>query len=120
MPRSTGRVASRKRKKKIFKAAKGYYGGRSKLLRTAKETVARARVYAYRDRRVRKRDFRKLWISRINAAARIFDLSYGTFISGLKKAGVMLDRKILAEIAVNDLNTFEKLAGLAKVNARAV
>ena len=117
MPRATSRVASRKRKKKILKAAKGYYGGRSKLYRTAKETVARARVYAYRDRRTKKRDFRKLWTRRINAAARLFNLTYGSFISGLKKAGIILDRKILAEIAVKDLNTFEKLAELVKTKA---
>jgi len=119
MPRATHGVASRRRKKKVLKEARGYYGGRSKLYRTAKEAVARAKAYAYRDRRTRKRDFRKLWISRINAAARIFDLTYGTFITGLKKAGVVLDRKILSEIAVNDPDTFEKLAELAKIKVRA-
>jgi len=118
MPRATHRVASRRRRKKILKQARGYYGGRSRLYRTAKEAVARAKAYAYRDRRTKKRDFRKLWISRINAAARLFDLTYGTFIAGLKKAGVILDRKILSEIAVKDLNTFEKLVELAKVKAR--
>ncbi len=114
MPRATHRVATRRRKKKVLKAAKGYYGGRRKLLRSAKETVARARVYAYRDRRNKKRDFRKLWITRINAAARLFDLSYSAFISGLKRAGVALDRKMLSEIAVKDLGAFENLAKLAK------
>ena len=117
MPRATHRVATRRRKKKILKAAKGYYGGRRKLLRTAKETVVRAGVYAYRDRRNKKRDFRKLWITRINAAARLFGLTYAAFISGLKKAGVMLDRKMLSEIAVKDLNTFESLVKLAKSSA---
>lgn len=120
MPRATHRVATRRRKKKVLKAARGYYGGRRKLLRTAKETVARARVYAYRDRRNKKRDFRRLWITRINAAARLFGLSYGAFISGLKKAGVMLDRKMLSEIAVNDLKAFESLANTAKSSTGTV
>jgi large subunit ribosomal protein L20 len=118
MPRATRGAASRRRRKKIMKEARGYFGGRSKLYRTAKETVARARVYAYRDRRTKKRDFRRLWISRINAAARLFDLTYGAFISGLKKAGVILDRKILSEIAVKDLNTFGKLAEFAKTKVK--
>ncbi len=118
MPRAKRGVASRKRRKKIMKEARGYFGGRSKLYRTAKETVARARAYAYRDRRTKKRDFRRLWISRINAATRLFDLTYGTFISGLKKAGVILDRKILSEIAVKDPNTFGKLAELAKTKVK--
>lgn len=118
MPRATRGAASRRKRKKILKEAKGYFGGRRKLYRTAKETVARARVYAYRDRRTRKRDFRRLWISRINAAARLFDLTYATFVAGLKKTGVILDRKILSEIAVKDLNTFGKLAELAKTKAK--
>src|SRR4030067_950754 len=100
---------TRRRKKKVLNQAKGYYGGRSKLLRTAKETVNRSLVYAYRDRKTRKRDFRRLWIIRINAAARLFDLSYTLFMSGLKKAGVGLDRKNLADIAARDLDTFGKL-----------
>ena len=114
MTRSTNNVAAHHRKKKVLNQAKGYYGGRSKLLRTAKETVNRSLVYAYRDRRTRKRDFRRLWIVRINAAARLFDLSYSLFMSGLKKAGVTLDRKNLADIAARDLDTFGKLAEVAK------
>ena len=112
--RSRNRVASRQRRKKILRRAKGYYGGRSKLLRTAKETVQRSVVYADRSRRLRKRDFRALWIVRINAAARLFGLSYSKFMTGLKKGGVALDRKMLAEIAVNDQSTFGKLAEAAK------
>jgi len=114
MTRATNNVAAHRRKKKVLNQAKGYYGGRSKLLRTAKETVNRSLVYAYRDRRTRKRDFRRLWIVRINAAARLFDLSYSLFMSGLKKAGVTLDRKNLADIAARDLDTFGKLAEVAK------
>ena len=100
MPRATKSVASRRRRKKILKAAKGYYGGRSKLYRTAKESVQRGLAYAYVHRRRKKRDFRRLWITRINAAARIYGLSYSLFINGLKKAGVLLDRKNLADMAV--------------------
>jgi large subunit ribosomal protein L20 len=114
MPRAVNRVASRKRRKKFLKRAKGNIGGRSKLYRTARETVQRARVYEYRDRRSKKRDFRRLWIARIGAAARNLGLSYNKFISGLKKAGVNLDRKILADIAVKDKLTFEKLVEMAK------
>ncbi len=113
MPRATKSVASRRRRKKILKAAKGYYGGRSKLYRTAKESVQRGLAYAYVHRRRKKRDFRRLWITRINAAARIYGLSYGLFINGLKKAGVLLDRKNLAEIAITDEKAFAKLAELA-------
>lgn len=114
MTRATNNVAAHRRKKKVLNQAKGYYGGRSKLLRTAKETVNRSLVYAYRDRKARKRDFRRLWIVRINAAARLFGLSYSIFMSGLKKAGVTLDRKNLADIAARDLDTFGKLAEVAK------
>ena len=114
MTRATNNVAAHRRKKKVLNQAKGYYGGRSKLLRTAKETVNRSLVYAYRDRKARKRDFRRLWIIRINAAARLFGLSYSLFMSGLKKAGVTLDRKNLADIAARDLDTFGKLAEVAK------
>jgi len=114
MTRATNNVAAHRRKKKVLNQAKGYYGGRSKLLRTAKETVNRSLVYAYRDRKTRKRDFRRLWIVRINAAARLFGLSYSLFMSGLKKAGVGLDRKNLADIAARDLDTFGKLAEVAK------
>ncbi|MFQ5512283.1 MAG: 50S ribosomal protein L20 [Candidatus Krumholzibacteriia bacterium] len=114
MPRTKNSVASRERRKKYLKAAKGYFGGRSKLYRTARETVERALAFAYRDRRQRKRDFRKLWIARINAAARVNGLSYNRFISGLRKAEVDVNRKMLAELAVNDEAAFKQLAELAK------
>jgi large subunit ribosomal protein L20 len=114
MPRATRSVASRKRRKKILKKARGYYGARSKLYRTAKEAVNRALAYAYRDRRQRKRDFRRLWIVRINAAARLCGLSYSNFVNGLKTKGVNLDRKSLAELAVKDPQAFAQLAELAK------
>lgn len=113
MPRATKGVASRRRRKKILKVARGYYGGRSKLYRTAKESVQRGLAYAYAHRRRKKRDFRRLWITRINAAARIYGLSYGLFINGLKKAGVLLDRKNLANLAIKDEEAFAKLAELA-------
>jgi len=107
-------VKSRQRRKKILKMAKGYRGGRGKLLRSAKETVNRALQYAYRDRKVRKRSFRSLWIMRINAAARQYGLSYSRFMGGLKKADIDLDRKVLADMAMNDPRAFEKLALLVK------
>jgi large subunit ribosomal protein L20 len=113
MPRATKGVASRRRRKKVLKAAKGFYGGRRKLYRTAKETVQKGLTYAYAHRRRRKRDFRRLWITRINAAARIYGLSYNLFINGLKKAGVLLDRKNLADLAIKDKEAFAKLAELA-------
>ena len=113
MSRARKAVASRARRKKILKAARGYYGGRSKLYRTAKESVQRGLAYAYAHRRRRKRDFRRLWIVRINAAARLYGLSYSLFINGLKRAGVVLDRKILADMAVRDQEGFAKLAELA-------
>ena len=113
MPRATKGVASRRRRKKILKAAKGFYGGRRKLYRTAKETVQKGLAYAYAHRRRRKRDFRRLWITRINAAARIYGLSYNLFINGLKKGGVILDRKSLSDLAVKDQEAFAKLAELA-------
>jgi len=104
---------ARKRRKKILKLAKGYRGGRSKLFRTAADAVDKALMYAYRDRRVRKRDFRRLWIARINAAARMNKLSYSKFIHGLKLADVGLDRKILAEMAISDPSGFAQVAELA-------
>ncbi len=104
---------ARRRRKKILKLAKGYRGGRSKLYRTAANAVDKALQYAYRDRRTRKRDFRRLWIARINAAARLNDVSYSRFISGLKRAGVELDRKILAELAVSDPEAFSQLTAIA-------
>ena len=116
MVRVTNSPARRKRRKKILKLAKGYRGGRSKLFKTAKETVMRAMRYAYRDRKQRKRRFRSLWIIRINAAANMNGLSYSKFISGLRKAGVTLDRKVLADVAVRDEAGFAELAKLAKEN----
>ena len=116
MPRAKNSVQSRRRRKKILKLAKGYRGARSKLYRTATEAVDRALKYAYRDRKVKKREFRKLWISRINAAVRINNLSYSKFIMGLKKANVILDRKILSDLAVNDPKIFSRIAALAKEN----
>ncbi len=102
------------RRKKILKLAKGYYSSRGNLYRTAKETVERALVFAYRDRKRKKRDFRSLWIARINAAARMYDMKYSTFIHGLKLAGIELDRKVLADLAVNDIDAFGKLVEKAK------
>jgi len=104
---------ARRRRKKVLKLAKGFRGGRSKLFRTAADAVDKALMYAYRDRRVRKRDFRKLWIARINAAARMNNLSYSKLIHGLKLAGVELDRKVLAELAISDPSGFSQIAGLA-------
>jgi large subunit ribosomal protein L20 len=104
---------ARRRRKKILKLAKGYRGGRSKLYRTAADAVDKALQYAYRDRRARKRDFRRLWITRINAAARINNLSYSRFMNGLKRADVEIDRKILAELAVSDPKAFSELAAVA-------
>lgn len=107
---------ARKRRKKVLKLAKGYRGGHSKLFRTAATTVDRALAYSYRDRRQHKRDFRRVWIARINAAVRMNNLSYSKFIHGLKKAGVDLDRKVLAEMAVSDPSCFSKVVGLAAEN----
>jgi len=104
---------ARQRRKKVLKLAKGFRGGRSKLFRTAADSVDKALMYAYRDRRVRKRDFRRLWIARINAAARINKISYSKFIHGLKLAGIELDRKILAELAISDPSGFAHLANQA-------
>lgn len=104
---------ARRRRAKVLKLAKGFRGGRSKLFRTAADSVDKALDYAYRDRRQRKRQFRQLWIARINAAVRMNDLSYSKFISGLKKANVTLDRKVLAELALSDPAGFSKVAALA-------
>ncbi len=104
---------ARKRRKKILKLAKGFRGGRSKLIRTASDAVDKALMYSYRDRRARKRDFRRLWITRINAAARMNDLSYSRMMNGLKKAGIELDRKVLAELAISDPAGFSQIASLA-------
>ena len=110
MPRAVSNVPRLKRKKQIMKAAKGAYGARSKLWRPAKETVERAWRYAYRDRKNKKREFRKLWIVRINAAAHQHGMSYSQFINGLKLSGLEIDRKILADIAVRDPQAFEAIA----------
>jgi len=104
---------SRQRRKKVLKLAKGYRGGRSKLFRTAADAVDKALMYAYRDRRAKKRDFRKLWIARINAGARMNGLSYSRLIHGLKQANVELDRKVLAELAVSDPASFSQVVNLA-------
>src|SRR5215475_6696861 len=114
MPRAKGGSKTRQRRKKILKRAKGYVGGRGRLYRTAAETVLRAGAFAYRDRRLKKRTARALWIVRINAACRNVGLSYSRFMAGLKKAGILLDRKILAELAVSDPTAFAKLAETAK------
>lgn len=114
MPRVKSNVVRLKRKKQILKAAKGAFGGRSKLWKAAKETVERGWVYAYRDRKAKKRDFRKLWIMRINAAARLNGMSYSTFISGVQLAGIEVDRKILADLAVKDAAAFAQIAEKAQ------
>ncbi len=116
MVRARNTPATKRRRKKILKLAKGYRGSRSKLYKTAKETVMRALRYAYRDRKRRKRDFRALWIIRINAASNMHGISYSRFMHGLKKAGVALDRKVLADIAVRDEAGFAELAKLAQQN----
>ncbi|WP_334109615.1 50S ribosomal protein L20 [Thermodesulfitimonas autotrophica] len=114
MPRVKTSVVTRKRHKKILKLARGYWGAKSKLYRVAKQQVMKSLMYAYRDRRARKRDFRRLWIARINAAARQNGLSYSRLISGLRQAGVEINRKVLADIAVNDAQAFSKLVAVAK------
>ncbi len=112
--RTTNGPAKTKRRRRLLKKVEGYVGGRRRLLRTAKETLLRAGRYATRDRRVRKREFRSLWIIRINAAARQRGLRYSEFIAGLKRANIMLDRKTLAEMAVNDPTAFDAVVGLVK------
>ncbi|TVU70629.1 MULTISPECIES: 50S ribosomal protein L20 [Cobetia] len=107
-------VVARRRHKKIMKQAKGYYGARSRVFRVAKQAVIKAGQYAYRDRRVRKRQFRALWIARINAAARINGMSYSRFIAGLKKANIEIDRKVLADIAVHEKAAFAAIVEKAK------
>jgi large subunit ribosomal protein L20 len=114
MPRVKTGVVRRRRHKKVLKQAKGFYAGRSKHFRKAKEQLERSLVYAYRDRRNKKRDVRKLWIIRINAACRLNDISYSRFIHGLKLAGIELDRKILADMAMNDASAFSAVAAQAK------
>ena len=109
MPRARNRINSRKKRKKILKSAKGYWGAKSRLIKTAKESVERAMLYSYRDRRVRKREFRKLWITRINAAVRPYGLNYSRFIHILQDKNITLNRKILADLAVTDPKTFSSL-----------
>ena len=120
MPRVKGGYTTRRRHKKVLKLAKGYYGSKHALYRTAKEQVMRSQAYAYRDRKVRKRDFRKLWIQRINAAAQINGLKYNQFICGLTNANVQINRKMLAEMAVNDAASFANLCEIAKKNLNVV
>ncbi|MBM4314298.1 MAG: 50S ribosomal protein L20 [Deltaproteobacteria bacterium] len=119
MPRVKRSVTAHKKRRKILKAAKGFFLSRSKLLRTATEAVDHAMAYAYRDRKVRKRDFRKLWITRISAAARLNDISYSRLIDGMHKAGVEIDRRVLSELAIHDPRGFSKIVTIAKGDQRA-
>ena len=114
MARIKGAVNAHKKRRKIMKLAKGYYGSKSKQYRAASEQVARSLRYAFKGRKLRKRDFRSLWITRINAAARLNGMSYSTFINGLKKHNITVNRKILADLAVNDAAAFTKLVEIAK------
>jgi large subunit ribosomal protein L20 len=113
MARIKRSVTGRKKRRKILKLAKGFFGARRRTYRLATESVNRALAFAFRDRKARKREFRSLWIARINAAARIHSISYSRFINGLKKAGVTMDRKVLADIAVHDPRAFAAIAGVA-------
>ena len=113
MPRVHSSVARRRSRKRVMRRAKGFVGGRSRLYRTAKETAMRAEAFAYRDRRTRKRNFRRLWIIRINAAARQRGLTYGALMNGLRRADCQIDRKVLADIAVSDPKAFDEIAALA-------
>ncbi len=114
MARIKGAMMTRKRRKKVLKLAKGYFGAKSKLFRTAKEAVMKSGQYAYIGRKQRKRDFRRLWITRISAAAKVNGMNYSTFMNGLKKANITLNRKMLAELAVSDAAAFAGLAEKAK------
>lgn len=114
MSRVKGALRTRARHKKILKLAKGYFGGKSKLFRIANQAVMKSLSYAYRDRKAKKRDFRQLWIARINAAARTNGLSYSKFMSGLKKAGISLNRKVLSDMAINDAAGFAQLVNSVK------
>lgn len=114
MARVKGALATRKRRKKVLKLAKGYYGGKSKLFRTAKQAVMKSHQYAYVGRKQRKRDFRRLWITRISAAAKMNGMNYSTFMNGIKKAGIVMNRKMLAELAVSDADAFAALVEKAK------
>lgn len=119
MPRAKGGFKTRQRRNRVLKEAEGFWGKRSKAYRSAQEAVDRAKRYAYRDRKARKRDFRSLWIVRINAAARLSGLSYSVLMGGLKKAGVAVDRKALADLAIHDPSTFNKLAETAREQVAA-
>lgn len=114
MPRTNDAPASRARRKKILKLAKGYRGSRHRLFKTAKQAVDRAGQYAYRDRKQRKREFRKLWIARINAATRANGMTYSQFVNGLKKADIDINRKMLADLAVHDIDRFNEIVAIAK------
>ena len=114
MPRATNNVAAHRRHKKVLKKARGNFSARSKLYRTAVETVHKGMAYSFRDRKNKKREYRQLWIARISAGAKMCGVNYSTMINGLKKAGVNLDRKILADIAARDMATFGRLAEMAK------
>ncbi len=116
MSRTKGGYKTRQRRRKVLKAAKGYWGGKHRLFRPATEAVDRARKFAYRDRRARKRDFRRLWIIRINAAARMNDMSYSALMNGLNKAGIEINRKVLSELAATDQQAFSRLAEIAKAS----
>ena len=118
MARVKGAMMTRKRRNKTLKLAKGYYGSKSRLFKTAKEAVMKSGQYAYIGRKQKKRQFRQLWIARINAAARMNGLSYSKFMFGLKTAGIEMNRKMLAELAVNDAAAFTKLADAAKANLK--
>ncbi|HZK28419.1 MAG TPA: 50S ribosomal protein L20 [Thermoclostridium sp.] len=115
MARVKGTVKTRARRKKTLKLAKGYFGGKSKLYKTSNQAVMKSLVYAYRDRRLKKRDFRRLWITRINAAARLNGMSYSRFMNALKKSGIELNRKVLADMAVNDSKGFANLVEKVKI-----
>jgi large subunit ribosomal protein L20 len=119
MPRVKRAVTGKKKRRKILKMAKGFFGARSRLIRTATEAVERSMKYAFRDRRVRKRDFRKLWIVRINAAARLNNIAYSRLINGMKKAHIEIDRKVLADLAVHDARAFSQIVTIAKESLAA-
>ena len=114
MPRSHSAVPTRRRRKKYLKAAKGYYSGKHRLFKSAKEQVEKGLQYAYRDRRVRRREFRKLWIARINAAARIYGMSYSQLMGAMNHKGVEINRKILADLAVRDIDAFGEIVNSVK------
>ncbi|WP_369902330.1 50S ribosomal protein L20 [Bacillus manliponensis] len=118
MPRVKGGTVTRKRRKKMIKLAKGYYGSKNTLFKVANQQVMKSLMYAFRDRRQKKRDFRKLWITRINAAARMNGLSYSRLMHGLKEAGIEVNRKMLADLAVHDEKAFAELATVAKNNLK--